>query len=253
MCPAQGSLRKKTRFGWLVSEETELLEAEGATARGIAILDELKAVYSHTGAERPIRNRVVSASRELFSNGQSEIRIIEIGARDGTLLRQIGEDLADAGIHSELHGVEFRENIVELARQRGAAAGSDATFHCLATERLDYLGRASFDIVFSAFMLHHQSRSEITRVLDQCRGLSRRFVFHLDLDRSLYGVIGIWLVYMALGSKLSRRDSVLSCRRAYRVNEMQAALEQTELDRVTTISYAPPFRWLMETTLAEAG
>ena len=122
MCPAQGSLRKKTRFGWLVSEETELLEAEGATARGIAILDELKAVYSRTGAERPIRNRVVSASRELFSNGQSEIRIIEIGARDGTLLRQIGEDLADAGIHSELHGVEFRENIVELARQRGAAA-----------------------------------------------------------------------------------------------------------------------------------
>jgi hypothetical protein len=34
---------------------------------------------------------------------------------------------------------------------------------------------------------------------------------------------------------------------------MQAALEQAALDRVTTVSYAHPFRWLMETTLAELG
>ena len=202
MDPDASPIRKRPSFSWLVSEDIELLEAEGATSRGISIIDELNAVYARTGAVQPIRSKVVAAVRELLNSGQREVRIIEIGTRDGTLLRQIGADLVDGGLQAELHGVEFRENLVELARLRASKAKGNMNFHFVERKNLDSLRLGSFDIVFSAFTLHHQSRTEIADLLAQCQRMSRAFVFHLDLDRSLLGAICIWLVYTVLDLSL---------------------------------------------------
>ena len=237
---------------WLVSTEVELLESEGATPRGIAVIDELNTMYARTGALNPIRTKVVSAVHNMFHAGQKNVAVLEVGARDGALLRTIGEDLADAERPVSLHGTESRQNLVDLARTRSIGSGLQTDYSVSKDGRLDRFSDGTFDIVFSAFMLHHCSGPNLLGALTECNRVSRGWVFHLDLERSLGGVIGLWLTYTLLGARLSRHDAVLSCRRSMRRKEIAQRLAEVDPTHPARVRRVSPFRWCSETLISNA-
>ncbi|GEM_PF-4441326 len=230
---------------WLCSDAVELLEQEGATPQGIRIIDELNRVYRSTGVWPKMIGKLLSPARRLAAV-QQPVRVLEIGMRDGTLLYELGDRGRVEGIPLELHGVEFQANLVEWARQQQASAPIALQFHYAATRDLRTFTDHSFDLVYSAFVLHHQSPPELRDLLTASLRLTRGLVFHLDLSRSLGAVMLIWSYYTLLGFRHSRRDAVLSCRRAYRPAEIACVLRELGMPQSPRVVRLPPCYWYMQ-------
>ncbi len=230
---------------WLCSDAVELLEQEGATPQGIRIIDELNRVYRRTGIWQKMIDKLLSSAR-CFATLQQPVKVLEIGMRDGTLLRELGDCGQVEDIPLELHGVEFQANLVELACRQQASAPSAIQFHYAATRDLRIFTDHSFDLVYSVFVLHHQSPSELRELLTASLRLTRGLVFHLDLSRSLSAVMLIWSYYTLLGFRHSRRDAVLSCRRAYRPAEIACVLRELGVPQPLGVVRLPPCYWYMQ-------
>src|ERR1700690_3246203 len=79
------------RAGWLRSQASELLEREGATPRGVRIIDELNKVYRRTGVLSQVTRLIVAELDHLGHSNQSPLRALEIGCRDATLLCAVAQ------------------------------------------------------------------------------------------------------------------------------------------------------------------
>ncbi len=209
---------------WLVSMETEELERIGLTGQGRAIIEELNRVYERTGILRRFAKLLLAEARAVFVRTQQAVRLLDVGVRDGALLHLVAQEASQEGIPLDLHGIEFREDILAYAQQRCAARGDHITPHHDSTRVLAGLAEGSFDIVCSTFMLHHLTSEESARLLANSSLIARFSVVHLDLKRSLAGVALIWMFYSLFRHTLSRSDSVLSCRRAFKVRELKRLL-----------------------------
>ena len=73
----------------LRSVNRELLEREGATPQGIRIIDELNRVYHRTGLLAQATRLVTNALQAIPGAGRQRLRVLEVGMRDGALLRRV--------------------------------------------------------------------------------------------------------------------------------------------------------------------
>jgi len=228
---------------WLRTDAEELLEREGATPRGIAIVDELNSAYRRTGLTARLIDAIVSESRRIHAVTGNTVRILEIGMRDGSLLGGICEVAKREQLPFDIHGVEFRPDLAALANERLAAQGLPVQIHYDASRNLNTFSSGDFDIVFSVFVLHHQSHDELKQLLSASFRISRNAVFHLDLTRSLWALALIWSFYTVFRYRLSRNDAVLSCRRAYRPDEMAAIMNELNIGRGARLARELPLYW----------
>ena len=145
--------------------DTELLEREGATPQGIRIIDELNRVYHRTGLLDQATRLVTNALQAIPGAGRQRLRVLEVGMRDGALLRRVAERSDDLDLPVELHGVEFRANLVRLAQARQQPKPGPIEFHVAASPRLAEFPDRSFDLVYSLFSLHLLLWQEVRRCL----------------------------------------------------------------------------------------
>ena len=227
----------------LCSDADELLEREGATADGIAIIDELNSAYQRTGLTERIVSTIVSESRRIHAISGSPIRILEIGMRDGGFLCEISKVAKPERIPLDLHGVEFRADLTTLASERVSLEGLPIHTHYDASRTLDSFASRDFDIVYSVFVIHHQSQDELNQLLSASFRVSRNAVYHLDLTRSFSALALIWSFYTMFRYRASRQDAVLSCRRAYRPNEIVALMNDLHVGRGAIIKRIFPMYW----------
>jgi ubiquinone/menaquinone biosynthesis C-methylase UbiE len=237
---------------WLCSEADELLEREGATSRGIAIIDELNRAYRRSGLTARMVNAIVSEAQSIHAVTSNPVRILEIGMRDGNLLGEISKAAKCEQIPVDLHGVEFRPNLTALANERLSSQGLAIQSHYDASRRLDSFPSSDFNIVYSAFVLHHQSQEELKQLLSASFRVSRHVVLHLDLTRSLWVLALVWSFYTLFGYRASRQDAVLSCRRAYRPNEVATIMSKFGIGHDARVTRVLPLYWsLQENILGE--
>lgn len=225
------------------SDKIELLEREGATPQGILIIDELNRVYNKTGLTEKIVYSIGEEARSIHKRTGKTVRILELGMRNATQLKALDHFGKMEGIPLELHGVEFRQNIVDLAREYLSGVNPTIYCHYDDSDDLQSFKENDFDIVYSAFVLHHRSYKEMKLLLLASLKISRYSVFHIDLSRSIFGIISLWIYYTLFGYWKSRHDAVLSCRRAYRQKEVSDVLHELELDRYVNIKKLFPFYW----------
>ncbi len=228
---------------WLCSDADELLEREGASADGITIIDELNRAYQRTGLTARMVKTIISEAKRAHSATGNPVRVLEIGMRDGGLLVEISKAASREKLPLELHGVEFRSDLVDLVNERLSAHGPLIETHFDASRNLSSFASGAFDIVFSTFVLHHQSQDELKQLLSASFRLSRHVVFHLDLTRSLLALVLIWSFYTLFGYRTSREDALLSCRRAYRRNEVVAAMNELSIGYSSIVSAVFPLYW----------
>jgi 2-polyprenyl-3-methyl-5-hydroxy-6-metoxy-1,4-benzoquinol methylase len=224
----------------------EVLDREGASPPGLAILSELSRVYEKTGVLD--RMTALVGSQLLASTGRAErpLRVLEIGTRDGVLIRRIAEWASRHGISVELHAVEFQESLADLARSRSTEEGIPVSIHHCASPSLRELGDDEFDVVCSLFTLHHFEEAETADLLVACDRLSRQQCLHVDLNRSRWVSGLIWLVYTVLGCRRARPDGVLSVRRSHTPREMRAMTRSLGLSGRVRAMRFPPLDWCLE-------
>lgn len=228
---------------WLCSDADELLEREGATFNGIAIIDELNRAYQLTGLTTRMVNTIISEAQHIHAKTGKPVRILEIGMRDGELLGEISKVAKYKHVPLDLHGVEFRSDLASLANERLTAQGLPIQCHYEASRNLDSFASSNFDIVYSIFVLHHQSQDELKQLLSASFRVSRYAVLHFDLTRSLWTLVLIWSFYTLFRYRASRRDAVLSCRRAYRHNEVASIMDELNIGHDTKITRIFPLYW----------
>jgi SAM-dependent methyltransferase len=228
---------------WLCSDAEELLEKDGATPRGLAIMDELNRAYRRTGLSARLIDTIVSESRRIHAVTGNTVRILEIGMRDGSLLGGICEVVKREQLPLDIHGVEFRSDLAALAKERLAAQGLPVQIHYDASRNLNTFSSGDFDLVFSAFVLHHQAQCELKQLLFASFRISRNAVFHLDLTRSLWALALIWSFYTVFRYRASRKDAVLSCRRAYRPDEIAAIMDELNIGDDIELTREFPLYW----------
>jgi SAM-dependent methyltransferase len=230
---------------WLCSEADELLEREGATSRGIAIIDELNRAYQRTGLTARMVNAIISEAQHIHAVTGNPVRVLEIGMRDGSLLGEISKTAKCEQIPLDLHGVEFKTNLAALANERLSSQELPVQGHYEASRRLDIFDSNEFDIVYSVFVLHHQSQDELKQLLSASFRVSRKAVLHLDLTRSLWALVLIWSFYTLFGYRVSRQDALLSCRRAYRPNEVATIIGDMNIGRGVKVTRVSPLYWFL--------
>jgi len=246
-CVIADHMKIKARWidRWLCSDADELLEREGATDRGITIMNELNRAYQRTGLTAWLANVIVSEAQDIHGVTGTPVRILEIGMRDGGLLGEICQVANRENLPLDLHGVEFRSDLVALANKRLSAQGLPVESHYDASLDLDSFASCDFDIVYSSFVLHHQSQEGLKQLLLASFRISCHAVLHLDLTRSLWALALIWFFYTLFGYRASREDAVLSCRRAYRPDEVTAIMHELNTGCDAMVRPVFPLYWVI--------
>ena len=213
---------------WFHSDAVEWLEAHGASGQGERIVDELNSIYQNSGLASRLVGLLAEEASRIHVMTARPIRVLQVGMRDGMMLRKFDEYSLQRGIPVELHGVEFRENLVRLARERCRGQIPAAHFHLDPTRNLEWAAAGSFDLVFSQFMLHHLDQSQLKNMLLASARITRFALIHFDLIRSFTAALLTWLYYTTRGYRHSRRDAVLSCRRAYLPRELTSIVKHLD-------------------------
>jgi len=243
----QGPIERAWRWldSSLRSGDSELLEREGATPQGIRIVDELNRVYHRTGLLEQATRMVTNALQAIPGAGRQRLRVLEVGMRDGALLRQVAERSGDLDLPVELHGVEFRANLARLAQARQQPKPGAIEFHVAASPLLSEFPDRSFDLVYSLYSLHHFDHVRVRELLTAGHRVARAASLHIDLGRSIWGAVSVWSVYSLLDCRMARHDAVLSVRRAYRRDEMSGIVRALELPGVVYADRRLPLSWVM--------
>jgi ubiquinone/menaquinone biosynthesis C-methylase UbiE len=119
----------------------------------------------------------------------------------------------------QITAVDFQPATLELAMERSKAY-PEITF--LQSDVLSFKPTGSVDFVFCSLALHHFNESAAIRLLRRVRNMARRRVLVADLERTDFGIAGIYLLTACVFREpMTRFDARLSSRRAFSFREMQ--------------------------------
>lgn len=114
------------------------------------------------GRDRAVRETLI----EVAAPAPGE-RVLDVGCGTGTLAIAVKPRVGDGAVY----GIDASPEMIEVAREKAARAGSDVDFRVALIEAIPFPD-ASFDLVTSSLMLHHlpdelkvKGLSEVRRVL----------------------------------------------------------------------------------------
>jgi ubiquinone/menaquinone biosynthesis C-methylase UbiE len=144
--------------------------------------------------------------------------LLDVGTGAGDIPRAARPLARRRGIDLTLLGVERIPAAARLARGAGVTT-------MLADGGALPLPPRSVDIVLASQVLHHLPRETAVRWIAGMDRVARRAVVLADLRRSRAAIAGMWAVSFPLGcSPRTRHDAVLSLRRGYTRQELDAML-----------------------------
>jgi 2-polyprenyl-3-methyl-5-hydroxy-6-metoxy-1,4-benzoquinol methylase len=118
-----------------------------------------------------------------------------------------------------LLAIDFQSATLDIARERSENF-SEIRFQQADLRSFDP-GRR-FDIVLCSLALHHFASPEAVEILRTLQRLANRAVLVSDLERSLSGMLGVYLLTSTVfRNRMTRFDGRLSIRRAFSFSEMR--------------------------------
>jgi ubiquinone/menaquinone biosynthesis C-methylase UbiE len=144
--------------------------------------------------------------------------LLDVGTGAGDIPRAARRLARRHGVELTLLGVERIPAAARLARGAGVTI-------ILADGGALPLPSRSVDIVMASQVLHHLPRETAVRWIAAMDRVARRAVVLADLRRSRAAIAGMWAVSFPLGcGARTRHDAVLSLRRGYTRQELDAML-----------------------------
>ncbi|MBL8176055.1 MAG: methyltransferase domain-containing protein [Bryobacterales bacterium] len=108
---------------------------------------------------------------------------------------------------------------------------------------------ASFDVAFCSLFLHHFEDSDVVRLLQEMRRISRRHVLAIDLERSLLARQFLPATRWLFGwHAITLHDGPVSVEAAFRPAELRALAAAAGLRDITVRTHRPWFRLSVSST-----
>lgn len=203
-------------------------------------LVEIRKVNKYAGDARALRRTAVESMQH---SKAAELRILDVGAGSGELLRQFAKYARSQENQATLCGLELNE------RSARSILEESRSFPEIVSVQADGLkmpfADRSFDIVISSLFTHHLTDSQLIAILREMARVSRGEVFVIDLHRHPMAL----LAYKAFCtvfriSQLVRQDGSLSILRAFKPSELAGYAEQAGL-RDYKVERSFPFRLVL--------
>ena len=220
---------------------TELLDNPradpGAVRRELRDIARLNVLF---GGQRAVVDSLepflrLAAHRETGQgDGGSRWTLLDVGAGSGDIARA-------AAAAAQRHGVALTPIGLELLPTAARLAHGNGVRGVLGDGSALPFAAKSVDIVVASQVLHHLPRTVAVRWIAAFDRLARRAVVLADLRRSRLAMAGIWAASFGLGfGAPTRRDAVVSLKRGYTRDELNAMLRDAGVPAVAT--YRPGFR-----------
>jgi ubiquinone/menaquinone biosynthesis C-methylase UbiE len=147
------------------------------------------------------------------------IRLLDLCTGFGDVPRFIVDWCRQNGVQIEITAVELQRATLELAKER---SGSYPEITYVAANVLDFEPNSPVDVVFCSLALHHFSDEDAVTLIRRTGRLTRGNVLFADLERTDFGVIGVYaLTAFVFRERMTRFDGRLSIRRAFSFEEMR--------------------------------
>jgi len=188
-----------------------------------------------------IARSVWSSIQEAFPAGDAcePIRILDIAAGGGDILRRMAQLARKVGVAIEAHGCDMSDTSVAFAQDAAGRAGLKE----LRFFRLNVLGEAlptGYDVVMSTLFLHHLANSQAQELLARMAQATERLVLVDDLRRTAMGYAYAWLGGRLLTrSPIVHVDGPLSVRSAFSIDEVTQLAAAVGLDGAIIESHWP--------------
>ena len=133
------------------TEHNHGLQTEGNVIRWAGLYDHVVNVLA-MGKEAELRQLTVELAQV-----QPGEKILDVGCGTGSLTIAAK---AQAGAGGEVVGTDAAREMIDVARQKAAAAGADVTFQPGVIEKIAFPDN-EFDLVLSSLMMHHLPGDEL--------------------------------------------------------------------------------------------
>jgi SAM-dependent methyltransferase len=235
--------------GWmdrqLLHRGPELLDREDTPASvKRAILGDVERLTKMLQLHRLWRWRVGKMIVEARRTRRGKpVRVLDVGAGGGGLLFRIGDWAQRRRIPVELHGIDQEERAIEGARRMAAEEGRRVELRTGDARALPYEAGA-MDVVVTTFMLHHLPAGDVARVLHEIDRVAAVNFFAFDLRRNVPALPALWALLRVGGFDApTRHDSIVSLRKGYTVEEIDALAKSAGIpsftvERLPTAFYA---------------
>jgi SAM-dependent methyltransferase len=186
---------------------------QAVSAELLADLKNLQQLNRYFGSYRLVRYFL----RRWLRPGSS-IRAIDLCTGFGDIPRFMVDWCRANEVNVRVTAVDFQPATLELAMERSHSY-PEITF--AVSDIFKFEPESPVDFVFCSLALHHFANDAAIRILQQARSLARSGVMIADLERSDFGIAGIYLLTSCLYREpMTRFDARLSFRRAFSFSEM---------------------------------
>ncbi len=153
------------------------------------------------------------------------LRVLELGAGDGTLMLAVARQLAPSFPRVELTLLDRQDIVSPDTLAAYAALGWEVTVEV--TDVLDWAGHApstadpSWDLVMTTLFLHHFEGADLDTLLMAIAARSQRF-FACEPRRGWLALTGSHLIGAIGANAVTREDAVFSVHAGFREHELTA-------------------------------
>ena len=146
----------------------------------------------------------------------ARLRVLDLATGEADLPREITHWCRARNLAIEIDAVDLNTATLAVAKNR-CVEFPEIRFH---QGDIREWGDGSWDIVLCSLALHHFDDADAVRVLTNARRLALQHLLVADLERSLLGGAGIWLLTtFLLREPMTVHDARLSIRRAFSFHE----------------------------------
>ena len=148
----------------------------------------------------------------------SSVTAIDLCSGFGDIPRFVVDWCRANDVSAQITAIDFQPATLELAREHSRSY-PEITFAVF--DVLKFAPESPVDFVFCSLALHHFADDAAIRLLQHARSMARRGILVADLERSDFGIAGIYLLTScAYREPMTRFDARLSIRRAFSFSEM---------------------------------
>jgi SAM-dependent methyltransferase len=149
----------------------------------------------------------------------AKMRVVDLATGSGDIPRLLVDYARMIRAQIEIDAIDQQAATLEIARSLSAKY-PEISYH--AANILEWECAQGYDIALCSLALHHFSDDDAVKLLQRCRGLSKRFVLVSDLRRGVLLKAGVYMLTAVIFREpMTRFDARLSADRAFSFVEMR--------------------------------
>ena len=155
---------------------------------------------------------------------ERRVDVLDVGCGTGDMANAICEWGRGSGFSIRYRGMDNNSRVIKLANARAKTEGIEYSAGDIFDGNLP-----EADIVIASMVFHHFGEEEISGAFSSLLARSRHALIINDLERSLVLYFTCYLLTRFVKSKASRNDALLSVKKGFRIEEIRALLDRSNV------------------------